>query len=137
MNKLANAQPIKPQHGNVRIQAFTMLPAMFHFTSRAFLLAPTPIMALVEQWLVETGMPVSVEIRSVMAVLAEAATPWYLSSLTMSMATDLIMRLPPISVPSEIAAEHRIISHSGKPVPVVSSMPKLSMKPRSAMDINF
>ena len=82
-------------------------------------------------------MPVSDETSSVMTVVSDAATPWYFSSLTMSMATDLMMRLPPMSVPNEMASEHKIMSHSGKSVSPLVSMPNESAMPSRAMDMNF
>ena len=52
-----------------------MFFAMSHFTFLGFLHAPTPIIAAVEQWLVETGMPVIDAIKSVQTVVKLAATP--------------------------------------------------------------
>ena len=95
------------------------------------------MMALVEQWDVDTGMPVMLEMNSVIMVESDAATPWYFSSFTMSMATDLMMRLPPRNVPSEIASEHMIINHSGKPDCAGDSMPNASAMPSMPMDMNF
>ena len=110
MNSLAKAQPINPQQGKVSTQAHTMRRATPQFTRRKLLEAPTPMMEAVEQWEVETGMPVMEATNSVITVEREAATPWYFSSETMSMATDLMMRLPPSSVPRDIAAEQMIMS---------------------------
>ena len=114
-----------------------MLRAESHFTAFMLLPAPTPMMAAVLQWLVETGMPVKLETSSVVTVVIDAATPWYFSSFTMSMATALMMRLPPMNVPAEMATEHRIISHRGNPSAAPVSMPKLSIIPIRAMDMNF
>ena len=98
---------------------------------------PTPMMEDVLACEVETGMPVSEAISRVMLVERLAATPWGTSSLTMSMATDLMMRLPPTAVPREMASEHTIMSHSGKPSALGSEEPKESAIPRRAMDMNF
>ena len=95
MNSLAKAQPINPQQGKVSTQAHTMRRATPQFTRRKLFDAPTPMMEAVEQWDVETGMPVMEATNSVITVEREAATPWYFSSETISMATDLMMRLPP------------------------------------------
>ena len=103
MNSLAKAQPINPQQGKVSTQAHTIRRATPQFTRRKLFEAPTPMMEAVEQWEVETGMPVMDATNSVITVEREAATPWYFSSDTMSMATDLMMRLPPRSVPSDMA----------------------------------
>lgn len=137
INSFASAQPIKPQQGKVSSHAATMFLAMPQFTRLKLFDAPTPMMAAVEQWLVETGMPVIEATNSVITVEMEAATPWYFSSVTMSMATDLMMRLPPSSVPREMASEQRIISHRGKLVSPLVSMPKASAMPKSPMDMNF
>ena len=107
------------------------------FTRRKLFDAPTPMMEAVEQWDVETGMPVMEATNSVITVEREAATPWYFSRDTMSMATDLMMRFPPRSVPRDIAAEQMIMSHRGKSVAPLVSMPKASAMPRSPMDMNF
>ena len=100
MNSLARAQPIRPQQGKVSTQAHTMRRATPQFTRRKLREAPTPMMEAVEQCEVDTGMPVIEATNKVTTVENEAATPWYFSSETMSMATDLIMRLPPSRVPS-------------------------------------
>ena len=128
---------MRPQQGNVRTQARTMFLAMDQFTDLRLLEAPTPIMADVEQCEVETGMPVMLETNRVMTVLIEAATPWCFFSFTISMATDLMMRLPPRNVPREIASEHAIMSQNGKPAESADSMPNDRAMPRMAIDMNF
>ena len=82
-------------------------------------------------------MPVIEAMKSVMTVVIDAATPWYFSSLTMSMATDLMMRFPPTSVPSDMASEHRIMSHSGNSVAPLVCMSNASAMPKRPMDMNF
>ena len=59
---------MRPQQGKVSTQAITMCLATSHFTLRGFFSAPTPMMAAVEQWEVDTGMPVMEAMKSVMAV---------------------------------------------------------------------
>ena len=86
--------------GNVITHASSMFLAMLQFTRLMERLAPTPMMADVLQWPVDTGMPVRLANSSVNTVEKLAATPWYFSSFTMSMPTDLMMRLPPTTVPS-------------------------------------
>ena len=66
-----------------------------------------------------------------------AATPWCFSSLTMSMPTDLMMRLPPTMVPSEMASEQMIMSHMGNPLESGVGLPKERATPSMAMDMNF
>ena len=82
MKMLARTKPMTPQAGNVRIQAAHILPAEFHLTDFRLLPAPTPMIAAVEQWLVETGMPVRLETNNVVTVVALAETPCHFSSLT-------------------------------------------------------
>ena len=79
MKSFAKTKPIAPQHGNVNTHAKTIFLAIDHFTFLGFLHAPTPIIAAVEQWLVETGMPVIEAIKSVQTVVKLAATPWCFS----------------------------------------------------------
>lgn len=47
-----------PQPGNVRTHASTILPALPHFTLLKRFEAPTPMMAVVLVWVVDTGIPV-------------------------------------------------------------------------------
>ena len=114
-----------------------MFLAMLQFTRLMERLAPTPMMADVLQWPVDTGMPVRLANSSVNTVEKLAATPWYFSSFTMSMPTDLMMRLPPTTVPAEIASEHVIMTHMGKPPASGVELPKESAMPSMAMDMNF
>ena len=53
------------------------------------------------------------------------------------MPTDLMMRLPPTMVPSEMAAEQIIMSHSGKPELSGADMPNDSAMPSMPIDMNF
>ncbi len=83
---------MKPQQGKVSTQAHTMRRATPQFTRRKLFEAPTPMMEAVEQWEVETGMPVMDATNSVITVEREAATPWYFSIDNMSKAKVLKMR---------------------------------------------
>lgn len=80
---------MNPQQGKVSSQAATMLLATSHLTRLGFFEAPTPMMAAVLQCEVETGMPVDGAMKRRDDRRRDAATPWYFSSLTMSIATDL------------------------------------------------
>ena len=64
-----------PHAGNVMIHASSIFLAIPQFTRLMDLLAPTPMMAEVLQWLVDTGMPVRLANRSVNVVEKLAATP--------------------------------------------------------------
>ena len=61
--------------GIVSTQAQTMRPATPHFTAESRLVAPTPTMAPVMVWVVETGMPPSVAPTRVMAPAVSAQKP--------------------------------------------------------------
>ena len=66
---------IKPAAGIVKIQAHTILPATPHFTADSRRVAPTPTMAPVMVWVVETGVPVRVAYASVIAAPVSAQKP--------------------------------------------------------------
>ena len=53
------------------------------------------------------------------------------------MPTDLMMRVPPKIVPSEMAAEQITIIHSGKPLESGVELPNESAMPSMAIDMNF
>ena len=74
---------------------------------------PTPIIAVVFTWVVDTGMPVRLDNRRQAAAAASAAAPWALCSLTISMPTFLMMRSPPIAVPAAIPALHSNVIQRG------------------------
>ena len=48
---------MNPAAGSVTIQAITMLPAIPQRTADTLLAAPTPVIAPVIVWVVETGTP--------------------------------------------------------------------------------
>ena len=55
--ELIESAPISAAAGMVRIQATTTLLATFHRTAATLRAAPTPTIAPVIVWVVETGMP--------------------------------------------------------------------------------
>jgi len=65
----------KPLAGMVKIQAHTMLPATPHRTALARWVEPTPTMAPVMVWVVETGMPKEVAKKRVKAPPVSAQKP--------------------------------------------------------------
>lgn len=75
MKIFASKNPIKPHAGNVMIHAMSMFFAIDQFTRLSDFAAPTPIMADVLQWPVDTGMPVRLATRSVNVVEKFAAQP--------------------------------------------------------------
>ena len=58
LNTQPRSQPSIKHAGNVIIQAATMLPATPQRTAERRLVAPTPIMDELMQWVVLTGMPI-------------------------------------------------------------------------------
>ena len=83
------------------------------------------MMALVLVWVVETGMPSTVMDSSRHSALDRSAEkPWYFSSRTMSMPTDLMMRFTAHGlVPTPMTVLHRIISQMGMITPVTLRLP--------------
>ena len=79
---------ISPQPGNVKIQvsiiSFTTPKLM---ADRRFT-APTPMMALVFVWVVDTGIPETLASSKQKAPARSAENPWNFSSFTMSIPTD-------------------------------------------------
>ena len=80
IRKLAAAIPAAA--GMVRIQATTMLPATPQRTAEVRRAAPTPMIAPVMVWVVETGMPSCAAVTRMVADAVSAANPSIGCSLT-------------------------------------------------------
>ena len=104
---------MSPQPGKVNTQVSTMSRTTPKFIALMRFTAPTPMMALVLVCVVLTGMPPTLESRRQKAAERSAEKPWYFSSLTMSMPTDLIIFSPPTLVPRPMTSEHMSISQTG------------------------
>ena len=104
---------IRPQPGKVKIQVNTMSLTTPKLMADKRLTAPTPIIAVVLVWVVDTGMPNRLEYKRQKEAARSAEKPWYFSSLTISMPTDLIIFSPPTLVPSAMTMLHSSISHTG------------------------
>ena len=98
-----HARRRRPLAGIVSTQAQTMLPATPQRTVDALRTAPTPTMAPVMVWVVDTGMPSAVARNSVIAPPVSAQKPPTGLSLVMRWPMVLTMRQPPNSVPAPIA----------------------------------
>src|SRR3954454_10689353 len=109
---LLNSQPIATQAGIVTIQAVTMLPATPQWTARRLPVAPTPMMLELMTWVVEIGMPRRVATSMIVAAVVSAAKPWIGFRLTILWPIVLMMRQPPIAVPSAIAVAAARTTHS-------------------------
>src|SRR5215471_2685772 len=95
---------MKAEPGIVKTQAQTMLPATPQRTAENFRADPTPMIEPVMVWVVDTGTPNPVAMKSMVAPLAEAQKPPTGLSLVIRIPIVLTMRHPPKSVPSPIAA---------------------------------
>src|SRR6478736_2713007 len=97
----------------VTIQATTMSLATFQRTAETRRAAPTPTMAPVMVWVVETGTPRKVAMNSVAAPPVSAQKPCIGVSLVIRNPMVRTIRQPPISVPSAIAAWQASTTQNG------------------------
>ena len=105
MKSFVIRKPIRPQPGKVRSQVMPISLTTLKLMAERRLTAPTPMMAVVLACVVDTGIPNS-ELKSRDTEAARSAEkPWYFSSFTISMPTDLMMRYPPMEVPSPMTME--------------------------------
>ena len=86
----------------VSTQAQTMLPATPQRTAETFFELPTPTMAPVMVWVVETGIPMLVATNSVIAPPVSAQKPPTGFNLVIFWPMVLTMRQPPNMVPIAI-----------------------------------
>src|SRR5246127_1947645 len=93
----------KAEAGMVSNHAHTILPATPQRTADIFCEAPTPTMAPVMVWVVETGTPKWLGISKGSAPPLSAQKPPTGLSLVIFWPMVLTMRQPPNSVPAEIA----------------------------------
>ena len=94
-------------------QAMTMLPAMPQRTADNRRAAPTPIIAPVIVWVVDTGMPSHVAAKSVIAPPVSAQKPCIGLSRVIFEPIVWTMRQPPNKVPKASAAWHDMTTQSG------------------------
>src|SRR5699024_1276907 len=85
MNTLAMTKLMRPHPGKVKNQVSIIALTAPELMADRRLTAPTPMMALVLVWVVDTGMPSRLEYSRQSAPARSAQKPWYRSSLTMSM----------------------------------------------------
>ena len=95
------------------IQAITMLLATLQRTADILRAAPTPMIAPVIVWVVDTGMPSQVAANSVIAPPVSAQKPCIGVSRVIFEPMVFTMRQPPISVPSAIAIWQVITTQNG------------------------
>ena len=115
-----------------------MSMAMLHLTALRLRAAPTPMMAVVLVWVVETGRPPKVATARLTQVDRLAAKPWNASIFTMSTPTLLMMRSPPAAVPKPMDRAQNTMSHTGSTMLApVMPMPTAMVIAKRKMDMNF
>ena len=108
----AISQPRRPQAGKVKIQVHTIFRAIPHLTAERRLVAPTPIIAVLMQCVVLTGIPKCEATSMTLAAETLAANPWTGRNVVIFNPSVRITRRPPIAVPKLIeAADATIIHH--------------------------
>src|SRR5678810_522154 len=99
--------------GIVNTHAVRMFPATPQRTAEMRLLAPTPMMQALMQWVVDTGMPKWLAERIVAVPAISAATPCSGAMRMIFEPMVLMMRLPPAAVPKAIATAHPSMTQKG------------------------
>src|SRR4026207_911571 len=94
---------MKPAAGRGIIHAITMLPATPQRTADTLLAAPTPVIAPVMVWVVDTGTPNEGARRSGAAPAVSAQKPWTGFKRVILEPIVRTMRQPPTSVPKPMA----------------------------------
>jgi len=107
-----------PLRGKVSTQASRMLEATPQRTALTRLLAPTPMMQALMQWVVETGIPSLLAARITRVPEVSAAKPWSGAMRMILVPMVLMMRLPPAIVPRPMAAAQMMITQRGTSEPV-------------------
>src|ERR1044071_686699 len=97
----------------VRIQAQTTRPATPHRTAESRWIEPTPTIAPVMVWVVDTGIPWAETKKRVTAAADSAATPPEGASFVIRDPRVWTTRHPPDSVPRAIAPWALSTTHSG------------------------
>lgn len=87
----------------MNIHAQTIRNVIFHFTAFAFLAAPTPEIAPVIVWVVDTGTPRDEAVKSEIALAVSAANPSIGVSFTIFEPIVFTILHPPVRVPRAIA----------------------------------
>src|SRR6185295_17298726 len=105
--------PIHPAAGIVITQAITISCATFQRTADALRAAPTPTMAPVIVWVVETGMPRPVARNNVIDPAVSAHTPCTGASRVIREPIVRTIFQPPNKVPSAMAPLQLTTTQSG------------------------
>src|SRR5699024_496057 len=137
INILAITKLINPQPGNVKIQVSIISFTTPKLMAESRLTAPTPMIALVLVWVVDTGIPVTLASSRQKAPARSAENPWNFSSFTISIPTDLMIFSPPTLVPTPMTTEQSTISHTGITMPSTLFCPLQKATPRNKTPMNF
>ena len=103
----------QPAAGIVKIQAHTMLLATPQRTAEKPFNEPTPMMAPVTVWVVDTGTPNTVANAKVKALAVSEQKPETGLSLVMRMPIVFTIRHPPKQVPNAMTKLHEITTQKG------------------------
>src|SRR6266567_9000472 len=104
---------INAEAGMVKSHAQTIRLAIPQFTADILFDRPTPRIAEVITWVVLVGIPMAEAPRMTPADAVSTQKPCTGCSFTKSRPTVLMIRHPPIAVPSPIAVAQAIITHGG------------------------
>src|ERR1700748_774728 len=104
---------MRPAAGIVSSHAITMSFATFQRTADVRLAAPTPTIAPVMVWVVETGMPRPVARNNVIDPAVSAQTPWRGERRVIRDPIVRTIRQPPNNVPSAMAPLQLITTQKG------------------------
>ena len=137
MNNFAIRKLIRPHPGKVKIQVSIISFTTPKLMAEILFTAPTPMIALVLVWVVDTGIPKRLESRRQKAADKSAENPWYFSSFTISIPTDLMIFSPPTLVPIPMTVLHSSISQTGIVAPATLFCPLQKATPRKRTPMNF
>jgi len=107
------SQPRIPQAGKVKSQVNTIFLAIPHRTAERRLVAPTPIIEVLTQCVVLTGIPKCEATSITVAADALAANPLTGRKVVIFNPNVSITRFPPIAVPRLIEAAETITAQKG------------------------
>src|SRR5690606_13646431 len=110
-----------PAAGIVRIHAQIIFSTIVHLMALKRLAVPTPMIAELMLWVVDTGMPSALARVITDAALVSAAKPWIGWSFTSLWPSVLMMRQPPAAVPAAMtSAQVTLIQVSMSPSVIAS-----------------
>jgi hypothetical protein len=112
-----NSAAIRAVMGRVRTQAVKISPATPQRTFDNLSAEPTPIMAELTTWVVETGPPRRAAPKITVAEVTWDVKPWMGRMRYIFAPKVLIIRHPPVAVPKDMDAALSAITHQGTTKP--------------------